>query len=148
MIPFNLFTLIFTLLLTLPLFSEAQEAGEKSTPKNYVSLKIGADDPWIGITYERVWISHIGTEIQLGIIGASAGIKLYYPGMGKKKVNFYIGAMPAWGFAGGAKTYFPIGINVMTKNYLRISLDAGPRIWHNKYDDNLFGASIKIGSGF
>jgi len=89
----------------------AQGAGEKIFPKNFVSLKVGTDDPWIGIVYERIWIRCIATEIQIGLIGSSAGVKLYFPGIKSKRVNLYFGAMPGWGFAGVVKTYFPIGIN-------------------------------------
>jgi len=119
----------------------------KTYPKNIISLKLGADDPWVGISYERLVNRYIGAEVQVGLIGASIGAKLYFPGLKKGKINFYAGALPGWGYAGGRKTYFPIGLNIMTKRSFRISLDAGPRIWHGD-DNNFLGFSLKIGKGF
>ena len=139
---------VLLVLLAFPILTLAQDAGEKISPKNFASLKLGADDPWVGIVYERVWARYLGTEIQIGLIGASAGVKLYFPGIRSKRVNLYVGAMPGWGFAGGVKTYFPIGINALTKNNIRFSLDAGPRIWHDEGEENFLGASLKIGKGF
>jgi len=126
----------------------AQESEQVSPPKNLLGLKIGIDEPWFGVSYERLLTPHIGTEIQLGVIGASLGAKLYFPAIRNRRVNFYVGAMPAWGFAGGVMTYFPIGINVLTKNNLRLSLDAGPRISHNEDEENFPAFSLKIGKGF
>lgn len=140
--------LVLLVLLFSPMLTLAQDAEKKVSPKNFVSLKLGADDPWIGMVYERVWIRYIGTEIQIGLIGASAGVKLYFPGIRSKRVNLYVGAMPGWGFAGGMKTYFPIGINALTKNNIRFSLDAGPRIWNDEGEENFLGVSLKIGKGF
>ncbi|PKP48529.1 MAG: hypothetical protein CVT92_16030 [Bacteroidetes bacterium HGW-Bacteroidetes-1] len=51
--------------------TERLNNNEKSFPKNIVSLKFGADDPWVGITYERLLSQYIGTEVQIGLIGAS-----------------------------------------------------------------------------
>ena len=140
--------LVLLVLLIFPLLTFAQDAEKKISPKNFLSLKVGADDPWVGIAYERVWIKHIGAEVQIGLLGASAGVKLYARGIRSKRVDFYVGAMQGWGFPGGVKTYFPIGINVLTRKNIRFSLDAGPRIWHDEGEENLFGASLKIGKGF
>ena len=120
---------------------------KKTFPKNIISLKIGADDPWVGITYERLLTQHLGTEVQVGLLGASLGPKIYFPGIRNERMNFYVGALLGWGM-GGQKTYFPIGINVLTKNNFRFSLDAGPRIWHKEGEDNFLGFSLKIGKGF
>ena len=139
---------LLLVLLVCPIFTFAQDTGGKTSPKNFVSIKVGVDDPWFGVAYERVWIRYIGTEVQIGLIGASAGVKLYFPGIRSKRVNGYVGAMPGWGFAGGVKTYFPIGINFLTKRNFRFSLDAGPRIWHDPSEENFLGASLKIGKGF
>lgn len=125
-----------------------QEKNVKSFPKNMISLKMGADDPWFGVTYERFLNPYIGAEVQIGLIGASLGAKFYYPGTRSGKVNFYAGALPGFGFMGGLKTYFPIGINLLTKKNFRISLDAGPRIWHDPDEKNFLGFSLKIGKGF
>lgn len=142
--------LTLLVLLLFPMLTLAQDAADvekKNDPKNYISLKLGADDPWVGIVYERIWTSNIGTEIQVGLIGASAGVKLYVPGIRSKRVNLYVGAMPGWGY-GGVKTYFPIGINAQTKKNIRFSLDAGPRIWHDDGEENFLGFSLKIGKAF
>jgi len=120
---------------------------EKTFPKNVFSLKMGADDPWFGISYERLLYQNIGTEVQIGLIGAALGVKLYYPSVRSKRINLYVGALPGWGY-GGLKTYFPIGVNALTKNNFRFSLDAGPRIWHNEGEENFLGFSIKIGKAF
>ncbi len=128
--------------------TEPLNNNEKSFPKNIVSLKMGADDPWVGITYERLFSQYIGTEVQIGLIGASLGAKFYYPGIRSGRTNLYVGVLPGWGFAGGLKTYFPIGVNVMTKNNFRFSLDAGPRIWHGEGEENFLGFSLKLGKGF
>lgn len=128
--------------------TEPLNNNEKSFPKNIVSLKMGADDPWFGITYERLFSQHIGTEVQIGLIGASLGAKLYFPATRSGRVNFHVGVLPGWGFMGGLKTYFPIGVNVLTKNNFRISLDAGPRIWHGEGEENFLGFSLKLGKGF
>lgn len=116
-------------------------------PKNTISLKIGADDPWFGITYERLLSQYFGAEAQIGLIGASVGAKLYYPGIGNGRVNLYVGVMEGWGF-GGRKTYFPIGMSSMKKNNFRLSFDAGPRIWHGEGEENFLGFSFKIGKAF
>lgn len=121
---------------------------KNSYPKNIVGLKMGADDPWFGISYERILHQNIGSEVQIGLIGASLGAKLYFPAIRSGRVNFHVGILPGWGFADGLKTYFPIGINVLTKNNFRISLDAGPRIWHGNGEENFLGFSLKIGKGF
>ena len=126
---------------------ESLKRDKENFPKNIISLKFGADDPWIGITYERLLNQYIGTEVQIGIIGAALGAKFYYPGIRSGRTNLYIGVMPGWGY-GGLKTYFPIGINVITKNNFRISLDAGPRIWHDAGEENFLGFSIKVGKAF
>ncbi|MBL7873600.1 MAG: hypothetical protein JNM78_18420 [Cyclobacteriaceae bacterium] len=150
------FKLTLFVLLSLPMTLFGQDAvvdaatlnkGENPTPKNIISIKIGADDPWVGITYERILFQYVGTEIQIGVIGASVGAKLYFPAIRNGQVNFYVGVLPGWGFAGGLKTYFPIGINVMTKKSMRFSLDAGPRIWHDE-NENFPGFSLKIGKVF
>lgn len=120
----------------------------KTFPKNIISLKMGADDPWLGIVYERLLSQHIGTEIQIGAIGASLGAKFYYPAIRSGRSSLHIGVLPGWGFMSGLNTYFPIGINILTKNNYRISLDAGPRIWQDAGEENLPGFSLKIGKGF
>jgi hypothetical protein len=128
--------------------TEPLNNNKKSFPKNIVSLKMGADDPWFGITYERLFSQHIGTEVQIGLIGASLGAKLYFPATRSGRINFHIGVLPGWGFMGGLKTYFPIGVNLLTKNNFRISIDAGPRIWHGEGEENFLGFSIKVGKAF
>lgn len=119
----------------------------KTNPKNIISLKFGADDPWMGITYERLLIKYWGMEVQIGLIGASAGTKIYFPGTRSGGFNFHAGVQAAWGFATGRATYFPIGINYLTKNNWRISLDGGYRIWHDE-PENFPGFSLKFGKAF
>ncbi|MEE4178787.1 MAG: hypothetical protein V2I46_14880 [Bacteroides sp.] len=128
--------------------TESLKNNEKTFPKNFVSLKLGADDPWFGIAYERLLSPYIGTEFQIGLIGASLGAKFYFPAIRSGRLNFHVGVLPGWGFMGGLKTYFPIGINVLTKNNFRFSLDAGPRIWHDDGEENFLGFSLKIGKAF
>lgn len=142
--------IVIFLSLFVPIVLVAQDEhpiNEKTFPKNIVSLKMGADDPWFGISYERLLYHYIGTEVQIGLLGAALGVKLYYPSVRSKRINLYVGALPGWGY-GGLKTYFPIGVNALTKNNFRISLDAGPRIWHDEGEENFLGFSIKIGKAF
>lgn len=144
--------LVFLVLLAFPMVSFGQDVAarkseKKSYPKNILSLKLGADDPWVGVSYERLLSKYLGAEAQIGLLGASLGVKLYIPAIRNRRVNFYVGVMPGWGY-GGRKTYFPIGINALTKNNFRFSLDAGPRIWHSDDEDNFLGVSLKIGKGF
>lgn len=126
----------------------AQDNAPGSYPKNFINLKLGADDPWIGIGYERLLTKNISAEVQLGLLGAAIGAKLYFPAMRSGRLNFHVGVLPGWGFPGGPKTYFPIGINILTNNDLRFSIDAGPRIWHDEDEDNFLGFCLKIGKGF
>ncbi|MDH5379787.1 MAG: hypothetical protein OEW75_02980 [Cyclobacteriaceae bacterium] len=146
----NKFNLAVLILIALPVicFGQDDVIKEPGIPSNFVSLKMGIDDPWLGIAYERLLNQNIGAEAQIGLIGASLGAKLYIPAMKNGRMNFYVGVMPAWGFMGGLKTYFPIGINMLTKKNLRFSLDAGPRIWHAAGEENFLGLSLKIGKGF
>jgi hypothetical protein len=127
---------------------ESLESKEKNFKKNIICAKLGADDPWIGITYERLLSQYIGTEVQIGLVGAALGAKFYYPGNNTGRTSLYVGVMPGWGFMGGLKTYFPIGISIMTKDNERISFDAGPRIWHDDEEENFLGFSIKVGKAF
>jgi hypothetical protein len=144
--------LIITLLvlLALPVVSIGQnELIEKNAGvKNIVGLKMGADDPWFGVSYERLLFKHLGAEVQMGLIGAALGVRLYIPAIGNGRLKFHVGVLPAWGFSGGLKTYFPIGINFLTKKSFRFSLDAGPRIWHDESEENFLGVSLRIGKGF
>ncbi len=147
----NKYLLSTLVLLPIALFSqnvETQKSDKITHPKNLISLKMGADDPWVGISYERLLTKNIGTEVQIGIIGASLGAKLYIPAIKSGRLNFSLGVLTGWGFLGGIKTYFPVGLNLLTKNNFRFSLDAGPRIWHDDNEENFLGASLKIGKGF
>lgn len=141
------------ILLLFPIVSFGQDVtsqkDEKSLAnKNIISMKLGVDDPLLGISYERLLSQHITTEIQIGLLGASFGAKYYFSDIQNKKVNYYIGVIPGWGFPGGRKTYFPIGINLFTKNNFRFSFDAGPRIWHEENEENFMGFSLKFGKRF
>lgn len=145
--------LIYLIMMIFPIFLKAQniptpQIEQTKYPKNIVSLKMGADDPWFGICYDRLFSRHFGGEVQIGLIGLSAGAKIYFPAIKSGGFNFHAGILPAWGFAGGLKTYFPIGINYLTKNNFRFSLDAGPRLWHDEQEENFPGFSLKIGKGF
>jgi hypothetical protein len=143
----KLFVLLLPILFLVSTAS-AQEMAPMSYPKNFIHLKLGADDPWVGVGYERLLTKNIGAEVQLGLIGAAIGAKLYFPAMRSGRLNFHVGVMPGWGFAGGPKTYFPIGLNYLTNNDFRFSIDAGPRIWHDEDEENFLGFSLKIGKGF
>jgi hypothetical protein len=128
--------------------SKLLNSTEESFPKNVFGIKMGADDPWIGITYERFLTQYIGTEVQIGLIGASLGAKFYFPAIRSGRMNFHVGVLPGWGFMGGQKIYIPIGINLITKSNIRISLDAGPRVWLGKDEEDFPGFSLRIGKAF
>lgn len=129
----------------------------KPIPKNSWFLRAGADDPWLGIGYERLFGRHIGADVQLGLLGASAGAKLYFPGIRTGIPSFYVGVSRGIGFP-CVKTYFPWGMKLLIGDKEWISVDAGPCIcagdfWgiYKALDETKFlgfGFSIKAGELF
>lgn len=127
----------------------------KASRKNIISGSIAGMTPLIGVTYERLISARFGVEAGIGIPSAGLGVKYYFPKVRESKLGMHLGAshhifvMP---WAGGWKTYFPIGINRMSGNGLRWSFDLGPKIdwWENigsKQDWNMT-MNFRIGKAF
>ena len=126
---------------------------EKASVKNIISLQLGWFDVMIGAVYERLLTPFWGLEAGMGFLGVSAGSKFYFPAITEGHVSFHVGASESWGFdfwngSSGLKTYIPFGVNLLTKNNFRYSLDAGPQIWHQENNDVLLSLSLRIGKAF
>ncbi|MBE0638180.1 MAG: hypothetical protein IH598_06660 [Bacteroidales bacterium] len=119
---------------------------EKTSLKNIVSLNLGASDPYVGVYYERLLTPNFGAEAGVGILGASLGVKFYFPAIRNGRLNFHLGASQGYGY-GEWKAYFPIGVNVLTNKNFRFSLDAGPQIWYDT-NDITPSFSIRLGKAF
>jgi hypothetical protein len=123
--------------------------------KRIVSFSLGATTPIAGVSYERFLNSVFSVEGGLGIISAGFGFKACLPHYRPQKINYHIGAsyyfflMP---WAGGWKTYFPVGMNYLFKNNVRISLDLGPKIdWAVNFGSKAYwnpSACLRLGKAF
>ena len=119
---------------------------EKTSSKNIVSLNLGANDPWFGIFYERLLTSNLGAEAGIGFLGASLGMKFYFPAIRNGRLSFHLGASQGYGY-GEWKAYFPVGINILSNKNFRFSLDAGPQIWYDT-NDITPSFSVRFGKAF
>lgn len=119
---------------------------EKTTFRNIISGQIGSYDVVIGAVYERLITPFFGAEAGIGLAGASLGAKIYSPSISSDHLNLHIGATQSIGFFGW-KTYFPVGVNILTSGAYRYSFDIGPQVW---YDDEevLPSFSIRVGKAF
>ena len=134
---------------------EKIKKSEKSSKKNILSGSFFGMTPLIGITYERLLTPFLGVDIGIGLPSAGVGFKLYTPQIRDDKWNFHIGGSHhffVFPWAGGWKTYFPIGLNRMSGNGFRISFDLGPQIsWYENIGSNYtttFNGNLRIGKAF
>ena len=128
---------------------------EKTSKRNIISGSLFGMTPLIGITYERLLTTFLGVDIGIGLPSLGAGFKLYTPQIREDKWNLHIGASHhffVFPWAGGWKTYFPIGLNRMAGNGFRISFDLGPQIsWYENIGSNYnlgFNGNLRIGKAF
>jgi hypothetical protein len=132
---------------------EVVKEAEKASVKNIISLQVGWYDVMLGVVYERLVTPFWGIEAGMGFLGVSAGSKFYFPAISQGRMSFHAGLSESWGFdfwngSSGIKTYIPLGVNLLTKNNFRYSLDAGPQIWHQENNDVLLSLSLRIGKAF
>jgi hypothetical protein len=131
-----------------------QRTREQTNLKNIVSINIGYFDILLGVVYERLITPYWGIEAGIGLIGVSLGTKLYFPPVINKNLGFHVGAITStgafpWIGPTGIKTYFPIGINYLAGNSVRLSFDVGPQYWFNSDEDDLWpGINIRVGKAF
>ena len=97
--------------------------------KNTISGTLGFFDPWVGVSYERLFFSRWGIDASLGLIGASIGTKFYFPKVAEGKVSFLIGISEGILLLVGPKHYIPAGMTYLGNNGFRFSLDLGPQIY-------------------
>ena len=116
--------------------------------KKTISGTIGLFDPWIGVSYERLFFSRWGIDASLGIIGGSIGTKFYFPKVSEGKVSFLIGLSEGILLLIGTKHYVPAGITYLSNKGFRFSIDFGPQIYHDPNEEIQFGMSIKLGKSF
>ena len=123
----------------------------KSTPYNIISARIGFLFPFIGFNYERLITPKIGIETSVGFLGASLGANLYFTGVKSKKLSFKTGIMHGLSinFFDGIEmmTYFPVGINYLSKRNMILGLDGGLQYWYSG-NEILPGFSFKLGQAF
>jgi len=137
------------LVLIFPLLgiSQTTTTNESRLPDKILSVKIlGYDDPWFGVTYERLVNEKVGLEGQIGLFGASVGVKYYFLVPKIKSVTFSIGTSPDYGVT-GVRAYFPVAVNFWSQRNYRYSFDIGPNISLGNEDTNV-SFSFKIGKGF
>ena len=137
------------LVLIFPLLgiSQTTTTNESRLPDKILSVKIlGYDDPWFGVTYERLVNEKVGLEVQIGLFGASVGVKYYFLVPKIKSVTFSIGTSPGYGIT-GVRAYFPVAVNFWSQRNYRYSFDIGPNISLGNEDTNV-SFSFKIGKGF
>jgi len=142
-------TLLLMLVLIFPLLgiSQTTTTNESRLPDKILSVKIlGYDDPWFGVTYERLVNEKVGLEGQIGLFGASVGVKYYFLVPKIKSVTFSIGTSPGYGIT-GVRAYFPVAVNFWSQRNYRYSFDIGPNISLGNEDTNV-SFSFKIGKGF
>jgi hypothetical protein len=142
-------TLLLMLVLIFPLLgiSQTTTTNESRLPDKILSVKIlGYDDPWFGVTYERLVNEKVGLEGQIGLFGASVGVKYYFLVPKIKSVTFSIGTSPGYGVT-GVRAYFPVAVNFWSQRNYRYSFDIGPNISLGNEDTNV-SFSFKIGKGF
>jgi hypothetical protein len=141
--------LLLMLVLIFPLLgiSQTTTTNESRLPDKILSVKIlGYDDPWFGVTYERLVNEKVGLEGQIGLFGASVGVKYYFLVPKIKSVTFSIGTSPGYGVT-GVRAYFPVAVNFWSQRNYRYSFDIGPNISLGNEDTNV-SFSFKIGKGF
>lgn len=124
----------------------------RTAVKNIISLNLGYYDLLIGVVYERLLAPSWGIEAGLGFISTSVGSKVYFPSISAGHVSFHTGVSQSWGLTlwdgyTGSKTYVPLGVNFLTKNNFRYSIDAGPQFWLQDGDITL-GLSLRMGKAF
>ena len=141
------YKLMLLLVLIFPLVGTSQTSTTDKTifPDKILSVKLGADDPWLGVTYEKLISQSVGLEGQIGFFGASFGVKYYFLALENKKINFSAGISPGLGLSGG-KVYFPVAVNFWLKGNYRISFDMGPTVNFGS-TNNIPNFSLKIGKG-
>ena len=141
--------LLLLLVLIFPLLgiSQTTTTNESRLPDKILSVKIlGYDDPWFGVTYERLVNEKVGLEGQIGLFGASVGVKYYFLVPKIKSVTFSIGTSPGYGIT-GVRADFPVAVNFWSQRNYRYSFDIGPNISLGNEDTNV-SFSFKIGKGF
>lgn len=120
---------------------------EKTAKKNIISLQLSATDVWAGIIYERLITPFLGLEAGIGLIGASAGAKVYLTSIRTEKLGFHVGVTQSTGYF-GMHTYFPIGVNWLNSKNFLLSLDAGPQIDYGDNNNLMPSFSLRVGKAF
>mgnify|MGYP001585118962 FL=1 len=141
--------LLLLLVLIFPLLgiSQTTATNESKFPDKILSAKIiGIDDPWIGVAYERLVNEKVGLEGQIGLFGASIGVKYYFLAPKIKSITFSVGASPGYGVF-GFRVYLPVAVNFWSQRNYRYSFDIGPNISLGN-EDSYPSFSFKIGKGF
>ena len=116
--------------------------------KNTISGTLGFFDPWVGVSYERLFFSRWGIDASVGLLGGSIGTKLYFPKVSEGKVSFLIGISEGILLLIGSKHYIPAGMTYLGKKGFRFGLDFGPQIYHDAKEEIQFGMSLRLGKSF
>jgi|GEM_PF-1159325 len=144
---------------------ETSKSEQKTEFRNIISWRLGYIYPVIGINYERLLSPNLGLEATIGLIGASAGVNVYFPSIRPGKIVFKTGLNRgvSMGFNGLQKaTYLPIGINYLFKGSFVLGVDFGllhesedfiPDFSNANFPNAYFsdfegGFSIKLGKAF
>ncbi|MCG8574847.1 MAG: hypothetical protein MI810_08195 [Flavobacteriales bacterium] len=140
-------------------FQASAQEPKKEAPKNAISFNLLGASPYLGITYQRMIIPVLETEIGGGLVGFGGGLK-YYPFKNRlQRYNPYIGFIFATAddLIGNTDIfeaklfYFPIGLNFCGKRGMNFGFDIGPNISPYVIENSPTPAiytSIKVGYRF
>ena len=122
---------------------------KKTTPSNIIGARIGFLFPFIGFNYERLITPKIGIETSVGFPGVSLGANAYISGIKSKKMSFKIGIVHGISIilVNEMMTYFPVGINYLSKRNMILGFDGGLQFWYSA-SEILPGFSFKLGKAF
>ncbi|HSH19243.1 MAG TPA: hypothetical protein VLA03_02245 [Draconibacterium sp.] len=102
--------------------------------------------------YERLLNPFLSVEAGLGLLGVSAGAKVYFPSIRPGALRFHAGVTESFGgdFWNGVelRTYIPFGVNILTKGNLWFSGDMSPQIWTQGKNYIDTGFSPRVGRAF
>lgn len=124
---------------------------EETDFSNVICARLGFVFPFVGINYERLLNPNLGLEATIGLIGASAGVNVYFSSIKPGKLGFKSGlsqgisVIPLEGIENS--TYMPIGFSYLASSSFVFSVDFGPQYWYSE-KKFLTGFSVKIGKAF